>query len=85
MQTIIVTGAITTEVIITDLDPTTMYAIKVAAVTSAGTGVYSAIIYANTKGIIITNIMNKINLVPLSLWTIIRLQIFYNQDHYTPN
>ena len=51
-QTLNVTGGATTEVIITDLDPTTTYSIEVAAVNSAGAGVYSAVIYATTKGIL---------------------------------
>ena len=50
-----VAGGATTVAIITDLDPATNYSIEVAAVNSAGTGVYSAIIYAITKGIIITS------------------------------
>ena len=46
-----ITGGQTTEVIICDLDSATNYSIEVAAVNSAGTGVYSAAIYAVTIGI----------------------------------
>ena len=74
-QTIIVAGDATTETIITNLDPTTTYSIEVAAVNSVGTGVYSAIIYANTKGILII-IIYMINLLPLSLWTVICSKCF---------
>ena len=45
-----VTG-VTTETIITGLYPTTTYSLEVAAVNSAGIGVYSATIYAITKGL----------------------------------
>ena len=45
-------GGAITEAIITDLDRTTFYSIEVAAMNSAGTGVYSAIINAITKGLI---------------------------------
>ena len=55
-QTMNVTGGDTTEVIITDLDPTTFYSIEVAAVNSAGTGVFSAVIYTITKGIVFSDI-----------------------------
>ena len=50
-QRINVEGGVTTEAIITYLYPTTNYSIEVAAVNSAGTGVYSATIYANTKDV----------------------------------
>ena len=46
-----VSGDGTTEIIITGLNPTTNYSIEVAAVNSAGTGVYSTAIFTFTKGI----------------------------------
>ena len=42
-------SAVTTEVTITGLHSATTYSIEVAAVNSAGTGVYSAAIVATTK------------------------------------
>ena len=53
IQIINVTGVATTEAIITNLDHATSYSIEVAAVNSAGTRVYSAVIYAITNGKII--------------------------------
>ena len=41
---------VTAETIITGLYPTTTYSLEVAAVNSAGIGVYSSTIYAITKG-----------------------------------
>ena len=62
-----VAGGTTTEVIITDLDPTTTYSIEVAAVNSAGTGVYSVVIIATTKGIIIISYTSYLLLFVLYL------------------
>ena len=49
-NTLSVSGGESTEAIISDLNSTTNYSIKVAAVNSAGTGVYSAAIYNITRG-----------------------------------
>ena len=48
--TLNVLGGTATEVTIIGLSAATNYSIEVAAVNNAGTGVYSAIIYAFTKG-----------------------------------
>ena len=47
-QTMSVTGDAVTEATITDLTPSTTYSIEVAAVNSAGTGVYSEPLVAMT-------------------------------------
>ena len=52
-NTLNVSGGKTTEAIISDLKSATDYSIKVAAVNSAGTGVYSDPIYALTIGKIV--------------------------------
>ena len=49
-NTLNVSGGETTEVIISDLDSATNYSIEVAAVNSAGIGVYSIAMYALTIG-----------------------------------
>ena len=49
-QTLNVTGGASTEVTITDLNPSTNYSIEVAAVNKAGNGKYSAPRYALTQG-----------------------------------
>ena len=50
--TVNILGGATTEATIIGLNAATNYSIDVAAVNSAGTGVYSTIIYAFTKGIL---------------------------------
>ena len=54
-QTIPVSGATTTQTIISGLNPSTTYSIEVAAVNSAGTGVYNDAITARTKGMLYNN------------------------------
>ena len=51
-NTLNVSGGGTTETIISDLNSATNYSIEVAAVNSAGIGVFSTAIYAITLGII---------------------------------
>ena len=53
-KTLNISGGETMEVIISGLDSATNYSIEVAAVNSAGIGMYSATIYALTIGIILT-------------------------------
>ena len=49
-QTVSVSGGDTTETTISGLDSSTNYTIEVAAVNSAGTGVYSNAVYQLTQG-----------------------------------
>ena len=51
-----VSGGATTEATISGLNPSTNYFTEVAAVNSAGSGVYSTAIFTLTKGIIFTYI-----------------------------
>ena len=53
----------TAEAILSDLDSANNYSIEVAAVNSAGTGVYSAAIYAITKGNIFKQDLNYLRLI----------------------
>ena len=53
IQTMNVTGGYTSKSTIRGLAPATNYFIQVAAVNSAGTGIYSTAIYAVTTGIVI--------------------------------
>ena len=49
-QAVIVSGSETTETIISGLTPSTNYSIEVAAVNSAGTGLYSNVSFQLTRG-----------------------------------
>ena len=51
-----VSGAGTTQTTISGLTPSTTYSIEVAAVSSAGTGVYNDAITAHTKGMLYNNV-----------------------------
>ena len=50
-QTVNISGEATNQTTLTELDASTTYCIKIAAVNSAGTGVYSDVIFAVTEGI----------------------------------
>ena len=52
IKTVYVSGGATTKTTIYGLNPSTKYFIEVAAVNSAGTGVYSTTIIITTKGIL---------------------------------
>ena len=54
-QIVRISGSVTTETTISGLNYSTNYSIQVAAVNSAGIGVYSTAIFAITKGIIFTS------------------------------
>ena len=49
-QTVSVSGGGATEAIISGLTPSTNYSIEVAAVNSAGTGLYSDVVFLLTQG-----------------------------------
>ena len=53
IKSIYVSGGATTETMISGLNSSTNYFIEVAAVNSAGTGVYSTAVFTITKGIML--------------------------------
>ena len=60
-QVVDVMGGATTETTITGLNATTNYSIEVAAVNSAGTGIFSATIFVVTQGIVFTHCFKPLN------------------------
>ena len=56
-QTVTVSGGGSTQTIVSGLTPSTNYSIQVAAVNSAGTGLYSDAVFLLTRGIYSDNIV----------------------------